>query len=220
MFTIIQPHQKHEQQELLTLCFKLRKKIFSDLLNWDVPVSGDIEKDIYDDADASYLVWVSNDRKTLYGMVRLMPTTGPTLLHDIFHATHSRNPKLAQAGVWEGTRMCIDADRIQQDLNMDAGPALSLMFIALCEAALELKLSRLVSNFEACMSRVYRRVGLAYDLHGKADCYGKKPVYCASFAVTPQVLAKMRKKTGVDLPLFTKPSGFIRPTENTLIEAA
>lgn len=220
MFTIIQPHQRQEQQDLLMLCFKLRKKVFADLLNWDVPVSGDIEKDIYDDADASYLVWISNDHKTLYGMVRLMPTTGPTLLHDVFHDTHSRNPELAQAGVWEGTRMCIDADRIKQDLNMDAGPALSLMFVALCEAALELKLSRLVSNFEACMSRVYRRAGLAYELHGKADCYGEKPVYCASFEVTPQVLANMRKKTGVDLPLFKKPRGFICPPENTELEAA
>lgn len=220
MFTIIQPHQETEQQDLLTLCFKLRKKVFADMLNWDVQVSGDLEKDSYDDAEASYLVWTSNDRKTLYGMVRLMPTTGPTLLHDVFHATHGSNPALAQSGVWEGTRMCIEAEQIQQDLGIDAGAALSLLLVALCESALALNISRLVSNFESCMSRVYRRAGLVYDLHGKADGYGKKPVYCASFAVTPQVLARMRKKTGIDLSLFTKSAGFICPAENTLPEAA
>ncbi len=103
--------------------------------------------------------------------------------------------------------MCLDEDAIARDFpDMDAGRAFSLLLLGLCEVGLHHGNSRLVSNFEPCMSRVYRRAGLKYDLHGKADGYGKRPVCCASFAVNTTVLAEMRAKLGVDLPLYQAPA--------------
>lgn len=209
MFTTIQPHQTAQNRDLLINAMRLRKQVFADTLNWDVPVHGDLEYDIYDTMGASYLIWSSADRGTVYGMVRMMTTTGPTLLHDVFHATHAANPALIADDIWEGTRMCIDEAAIARDLGIDAARAFNLLFLALAEAADAMGIKRLVSNFEACMSRVYRRAGLSYDLHGKADGYGAKPVFCASFAVSQPVIAAMRAKIGVDLPLFNRPADFM-----------
>ncbi len=102
MFTTIQPHQTAQNKDLLVKAMKLRKQVFADQLNWDVPVHGDLEYDIYDTMGASYVVWCSEDRETMYGMVRLMVTTGPTLVHDVFHATHDNNSDLIADDVWEG----------------------------------------------------------------------------------------------------------------------
>lgn len=209
MFTTVQPHELKSSSLLMSDVFRLRKKVFSDQLGWDVPVQGNMERDAYDDIGASYLVWCSDDRSTLYGLVRLMPTEGPTLLHDVFHATHGRNPELCGAGVWEGTRMCLDDALIARDFpDLNAVQAFNLLFVALCEAALAHNIRRLVSNFEPSMSRVYRRAGLSFQIHGRADGYGAKPVYCASFEVSENTLDKMRRKTGVEIPVFQPSAAF------------
>lgn len=195
MFISVQPHQQSQHTSLLNAFFGLRKRVFFDQLEWDVPVKGDIEKDEYDEMDATYLIWCSEDQSTIYGGLRLLPTSGPTLLNDVFHATHGNNPALNRPDVWEGTRMCVDDEAIKRDLpDLDAGKAFSLLFVALCEMAVDLGVSRLVSNFEACMSRVYRRAGLAFDMHGSAHEYGRRPVYCASFEVSDEILAGLRIK--------------------------
>ncbi|MDO5631153.1 MAG: acyl-homoserine-lactone synthase [Paracoccus sp. (in: a-proteobacteria)] len=187
----------------MTMIFRLRKKVFADGLNWDVPVHGDLEHDEYDRAGASYLVWCSDDRQTLYGVVRLMTTNGPTLLHDVFWATHGRNAELIGSDIWEGTRMCVDEAMIARDHpGTDCGRAFSLLLIALCEAALACGIAKLVSNFEPVMSRIYKRAGVQMRMHGSADGYGRRPVCCASFEVSPCVLAGMRARVGVNLPLL------------------
>ena len=206
MFTTIQPHEINDNKHLMHLMFKLRKVVFFDQLNWDVPVVGDIETDSYDQMGASYLVWCSDDRQTLYGAVRLMPTTGPTLLHDVFGPTHNHSAELIGADIWEGTRMCVDEAALARDMpGMDAGQAFRMLLLALCETALTHGVNRLVSNFEAPLSRIYRRSGLDYRLHGRADCYSERPVSCASFEVTPERLRKMRRTIGINLPLYRAP---------------
>lgn len=211
MFTTIQPGEIAANSDLVRQGFELRKRVFADQLGWNVPVRGNQERDSYDDIGPSYLVWCSDDRKVLYGLIRLMPTDGPTLLHDVFHATHGRDPALKQAAVWEGTRMCLNEARIARDFpSLSPAQGLNLLLLALCEAALALGISRLVANFEPCMSRIYRRAGLAYHLHGRAEGYGAHPVYCASFEVSSRVLAAMRARIGIDQPVFCRSAAFRR----------
>jgi acyl homoserine lactone synthase len=212
MFTTVQPHEINEHSALIQQYFRLRKRVFFDRLNWSVPVDGDLERDAYDDAAPTYLLWTNPHRTALYGGLRLMPTTGPTLLHDVFHATHGRNPDLIAPDIWEGTRMCLDEEAIARDMpGLEAGHAFDLMFVALCEAALVLGIRRLVSNFEACMSRIYRRAGLIWTLRGQADGYGARPVYCADFDVSAEVLHRLRARHGLTVPLFRRGPAF-RPT--------
>jgi acyl homoserine lactone synthase len=211
MFTTIQHHEIAENSGLMDAVFRLRKRVFHDQLGWSVPVCGDQERDVYDNAGATYLVWCSDDKKTLYGTLRLIATSRPTLLHDVFFATHGRNPALIDAGVWEGTRMCIDDAMIARDYpDLPAGGGFNLLFVALCEAALALGITRIVSNFEASMARIYRRAGLAFDLHGRADGYGAKTVHCASFAVNAGVKASLHQRHGLLGNLFV-PSAAFRP---------
>lgn len=198
MFITVQPNEHSANAQLLNSYYALRKRVFFDQLKWDVPVSGGIERDTYDDLGATYLIWCNAAKDTVYGGLRLMPTNGPTLLNDVFHATHNNNSDLKRADTWEGTRMCIDEASIRRDLpKIDSAKAFSLLFVALCETALKLGISRLVSNFEAGMSRIYRRAGLSFDTHGSAHEYGLRPVYCASFAVNHKTLDHLRARHNV-----------------------
>lgn len=198
MFISIQPHQHTEYQTLLREFYGLRKRVFFDQLEWDVPVTGEIEKDEYDEIGATYLIWCSDDQRTIYGGLRLLTTVGPTLLHDVFFATHGNSEALRRPDFWEGTRMCVDEDAIKRDLpDLDPATAFNMLFVALCETAVALGISRLVSNFEASMSRVYRRAGLDFEMHGSAHGYGRRPVYCASFEVSAEILESLRDRHNI-----------------------
>lgn len=82
-----------------------RKRVFVDLLKWDVPViDGQFEVDQFDTDEAVYLIAAEDDGRHR-GSVRLLPTTGPHLLGAIF-------PQLCEKGVptgpdiWELSRGC------------------------------------------------------------------------------------------------------------------
>ena len=205
MFTLIQHHQYGTHSTLLKQMFSLRKKIFYDELNWDVSVFGDIERDRYDDMNPAYLVWTDAKQKILYGSLRLMPTTGPTLLNDVFRDTYPSNIDLCYPAIWEGTRMCIDAPKIIEDHSgMSAQDAMSLMLLGLGECALAHGIHTLISNYEPHMKRIYQRSGAKLDEIGRQNGYGTRPVCCGVFDVTRKVIDNMRLKNGQSKPVYVR----------------
>ncbi|WP_176086161.1 acyl-homoserine-lactone synthase [Martelella sp. HB161492] len=207
MFVTIQEFQQQQYADLVDQFLRLRKKTFADQLGWEVQVSGDREADAYDRMNPVYLLWCSDDRKTLYGGMRLMPTTGPTLLYDVFRSTFPGSIDLVAPGIWEGTRMCLDDEAVQRDHeDMSPGYAFSLLLLALCECALDHGIHTMISNYEPHMKRVYRRSGVEVDELGRADGYGRHPVCCGAFEVSDEVMERMRAKLGVTHSLFTNAS--------------
>jgi N-acyl-L-homoserine lactone synthetase len=221
MFITIQSHEYHKYSSLLDQMFRLRKRVFADLLQWDVTVSGDCERDSYDGFRPVYLIWCDERAEVLYGALRLMPTTGPTLLHDVFRRTFPNNVNLTAPGIWEGTRMCVDEAALSRDLpTIDAGRAFCLMLLALCECAMAHGIHTMISNYEPQLKRIYRRAGADVDELGRADGYGKYPVCCGAFEVSERVLAKMRAALGIDLPLYRKHAPVTSVTRQMTAEAA
>ncbi|KPF41507.1 acyl-homoserine-lactone synthase [Rhizobium sp. AAP43] len=203
MFITLQAHQYSQFPELVDHMFRLRKEVFADRLGWSVPVCGDHERDCYDDLFPVYLVWCNNQGTRLYGSMRLMPTTGPTLLYDVFHATLPTDVNLVAPGIWEGTRMCIDETAIAEDFpDLSPADAFSRLLLALCECALHHGIGMMLSNYEPHMRRVYRRAGVAVDELGRAEGYGRLPVCCGAFEVSGAVLNSMRQATGITEPLY------------------
>ena len=207
MYLLIQAHEYHKHTDLLDQSFRLRKRVFADRLGWDVVVSGYRERDRYDDLHPAYLLWCAEDRKQLYGSVRLMPTTGPTLLYDVFRETFPDVCDLVAPGIWEGTRMCIDEDAIGRDFpDMRPDRAFCLLFLALCEAALANGINTMISNYEPHMRRVYQKAGAELDELGRCHGYGRFPVCCGAFEVSHRVLGAMRGKLQVGAPLYCRPA--------------
>jgi acyl homoserine lactone synthase len=69
-----------EHRELLENMFRLRARVFRDRLKWDVAVVDGMERDRYDDEGPVYLIYTDEEQKLVKGSLRLLPTTGPTLL--------------------------------------------------------------------------------------------------------------------------------------------
>ncbi|WP_454849971.1 acyl-homoserine-lactone synthase [Rhizobium binxianense] len=205
MFVVIQAHEYQKYASVLDQMFRLRKRVFADTLGWNVSVIGPYERDSYDQMAPAYLVWCNESRTRLYGGMRLMPTTGPTLLYDVFRDTFPDAANLVAPGIWEGTRMCIDEAGIAADFpDIDAGRAFSMLLLALCECALDHGIHTMISNYEPHLKRLYKRAGAEVEELGRADGYGRFPVCCGAFEVSDRVLRKMRMALGLTEPLYTR----------------
>lgn len=87
--------------------FEARKRVFVDLLGWDLPVlAGRYEIDQYDDPHARYLILADTGHNHL-ASTRLLPTTRPHILGDLFAGLCDAPPPTGP-GTWEITRFCLD----------------------------------------------------------------------------------------------------------------
>ncbi|MCD4658543.1 MAG: N-acyl-L-homoserine lactone (AHL) synthase [Agrobacterium sp.] len=207
LYILVQANQYRKYDDLLDQSFRLRKRVFADQLGWEVATCGPYERDIYDDLKPAYLIWCDTHQTQLYGSVRLMPTTGPTLLYDVFRDTFPGSCDLVAPSIWEGTRMCIDVEAIARDMaGLSPDRAFCLLLLALCEIALDNGIETLISNYEPHMSRIYERAGAELDELGRAVGYGRFPVCCGAFEVSQRVLTNMRNKLNVVDELYKRPS--------------
>lgn len=95
------------QHTVLRKMFEARKRIFIDLLRWDLPVLADrYEVDSFDNEDATYLV-LADEHGSHRASARLLPTTGPHILDTLF-------PQLCDDSIPRGpttleiTRFCLE----------------------------------------------------------------------------------------------------------------
>jgi len=94
------------QDPIATSMFDDRKRLFVDLLGWDVPVKDDrFEIDAFDDAHATYITAVGQ-RGEHVGSMRLLPTTRQHILGSLF-ATLCDDPVPAGHSIFEITRLCL-----------------------------------------------------------------------------------------------------------------
>src|SRR5208337_5571231 len=64
--------------------FRNRAEIFGERLGWEVVVKDGYERDRFDDLNPLYLVSVDPATGAYWGSLRLLPTTGPNMLRDVF----------------------------------------------------------------------------------------------------------------------------------------
>lgn len=87
--------------------FEARKRVFVDLLGWDLPVLADrYEVDQFDDVHAHYLIFTDSAQRHL-ASARLLPTTRPHILDGLFGGLCD-GPPPSGPGIWEITRFCLD----------------------------------------------------------------------------------------------------------------
>ncbi|PBN43527.1 acyl-homoserine-lactone synthase [Sphingobium sp. D43FB] len=91
---------------LLADMYRDRKRVFIDLLGWDLPALDDrFEIDQFDGPDTLYLIVGSPDDNHL-GSIRLLPTDRPTVIGEIFdHLCEAGAP--ASPRIWELSRLCL-----------------------------------------------------------------------------------------------------------------
>lgn len=104
MIKILQGYRLDDR--LTAAMFEDRKRVFVDLLNWDVPVvDGQFEIDGFDGGNAIYLIADDGNGGHL-GSMRLLPTCRPHILGTLFPALCEESVPTGEA-IFEITRLCL-----------------------------------------------------------------------------------------------------------------
>lgn len=101
----------------LRAMFEARKRVFVDMLGWDVPVVDDrYEVDQFDDAHATYIV-LSDPDGGHRASARLLRTERPHILADLFPSL-CEGPVPARHDISEITRFCIEPTLHRRDRRL------------------------------------------------------------------------------------------------------
>ena len=193
MIVVIEPHNAHQYANLMDEMFRLRARVFRDRLGWDVQVTDGKERDKYDDESPVYLVYTDDAARDVKGSLRLLPTTGPTVLADFFSDTLPDAAHLSAPTIWECTRFCLD-DKIQGSGQREELLCVSGALIAgLGEIGIKAGIESILGNFDATMLRVYRRIGCEVEVLGSTLRYGR-PIYLGLFPISESILRNVQAR--------------------------
>lgn len=109
MMLIVDDQNRAAERAAIRSMFEARKRVFVDLLGWDLPVlAGRYEVDQFDDGHAIYLILADSDRRHL-ASARLLPTTRPGILSALYPSL-CEGPLPSGPGAWEITRFCLSRE--------------------------------------------------------------------------------------------------------------
>ncbi|RQS64128.1 GNAT family N-acetyltransferase [Burkholderia sp. Bp8963] len=90
--------------DLLARLERYRHRVFIEKLGWNLRCETGLERDQFDRPDTVYVAALSGD--AIVGAARLLPTTRPYLLGDVFPDLLAGQPLPAEPAVWELSRFC------------------------------------------------------------------------------------------------------------------
>jgi acyl homoserine lactone synthase len=194
----------------LSEMFRLRARVFSGRLGWDVSVADGMEKDQFDNLEPVYLLQRDRDG-LLCGCVRLLPTTGPTMLRDTFAQLLRGAPMLCDLRVWETSRFAIDAPAASA---VGAGGAALLtyeLFAGVVEFGLANNLTHIVTVTDARLERILRRANWPLQRIGEAIQIGDTRAVAGLLDISSDVLVRLRSRGGLKGPVLWAP---VVPTQS------
>ncbi|ETA49836.2 autoinducer synthase [Rhodobacteraceae bacterium PD-2] len=167
--------------------FRDRADQFKTRLGWAVTVDeAGFERDEYDAEDPLYVIWEEADG-THGGSMRLLPTTGRTMVNDHFpHLTDGVH--ISSPVIWECTRFCLAR-------GAKPGVAAALMRAG-GEVMQQFGVAHYVGVFDARMVRIYRRIGSSPEVLG-SEGEGREQISVGLWEFSPEAQAKVAQAAGI-----------------------
>ena len=172
---------------LATSMFRHRAEQFHRRRGWDVAVNDQgEERDAYDAQGPLYVIWQVPDGSH-GGSMRLLPTTGRTMVND--HFTHLiGGGTICSPLIWECTRFCLAPGahpRVAAALMLGGGVFMQASGVR-----------HFVGVFDAPMTRIYRTIGAEPDVMGSEGAgAAKTSVGLWTFSETDR--ARISRRAGI-----------------------
>ncbi len=144
--------------------FRLRHEVFKERLNWDVGSQVGKERDLFDDLDPVYIV--CEDAGEVLGSWRLLPTTRPYMLKDVFpELLHGQRAPEAP-DIWEISRFAVSKRIAGNDSLGTINTVTNLLLEELFTFATQRGIRRIVAVADVRFERILKRAGLLTHRYG------------------------------------------------------
>lgn len=164
-----------------------RAETFGRRLKWDVNIDEcgwEIDRFDTQSVNPLYLISVAPDGD-YQGSLRLLPTTGPNMLRDVFPQLLGSLEPVESATIWESSR-----------ITAQSSEAFAELVIGLGETALKAGLTGIVTVVDKRIKRLVERLGCSFDVIGAPQAIGSITCYALMFT-DPAQLATVRERSGL-----------------------
>ncbi|MCB1450338.1 MAG: hypothetical protein KDJ67_09515 [Nitratireductor sp.] len=206
MILTIESPERSNFSDLIDDMFRMRAEVFSGRLGWEVTVNGGREIDRFDDEDPIYLVSVDERTGLLRGALRLLPTTGPNMLSDVFGVLTPEGAPQSPL-IWESSRFAINPRVLAGEDRANANHRVNAVTLELLCGIVEIcrisGIEHIVSVFDARMARIFRAVDCPFRVIGTPTKIGKTMTYAALFEMSDGMRQRLGRVGGFDKPVLT-----------------
>ena len=209
MIVTIESPDRANYPQLIDEMYRMRAEVFSGRLGWEVTVTDGRETDRFDDEDPLYLISFDETTGSLKGAVRLLPTTGPNMLRDVFQILTPEGAPESPL-IWESSRFAINpgifqgVDRVMANHRVNA-ITLELL-CGIVEVCRKSGIEHIVSVFDARMARIFRAIDCPFDIIGTPTRIGKTMTYAALFEMSDAMRQRLGRVGGFDEPVLASQS--------------
>ena len=205
MLQLVTPADYAVCADALAEMYRVRFRVFKNRLDWDVPTSGDMERDAYDDFGPIYLLQC-NAAGDLTGCVRLLPTTGPTMLRDTFPVLLHGSPMPCDSSIWETSRFALDQRHVTSVGAGGVATETYELLVGLLEFGLANSIREIVTVTDARMERILRRANWSLNRLGEPVQIGDTRALAGSVEISADVLRRLQSRGGFVGPLLMNPT--------------
>lgn len=179
-----------DDKSVLDAMFRNRAEIFGPMgYDWDVVVKDGKEVDTFDDANPLYVLSVCPLTGEYWASLRLLPTTGPNMLRDVFSQLLPPGDTVESATIWESSRIC--AERA-------ATGALRELLVGIGTTCALAGLTQIVSVFDERIYRLLRMLGLKIEDLGAPQMIGGVKTRAGLFEFGQDQLDHYKAKWGIE----------------------
>lgn len=202
MIDIVTLETAHLYGDALADQHRFRYCQFVERDGWAVPHYRKMEYDQFDTPAAVYLLWRDQDLR-VRGMVRLIPTTQPYMLDQLWDFLAPAEGLPHSPDVWENTRFAVDRD-LRPSLRRQVMGELIL-------ASLEFGIANGVSQYLLVsplwiLNGSLTAAGLSFSISATTDRLGPRPVAVANVEVSPAILNTARAALNIRTTVISGPN--------------
>ena len=157
----------------------------------------------FDGLDPAYLVGL-DDEGHVVSCTRLLQTTGPHMLADVFASILDGEPPLRSSRVWEASRFCVDTQRLKAKGGLRGiSRATCEIVIGINDYGMAAGISDIVAVIDPVMDRVLKRSACApYDYVGSQKPMGRVAALAALLDCTEERSRAVRAFSGIEGSVF------------------
>jgi len=205
MITTIEGVDRHRHPTLIDAMFRMRAAVFADRLEWDVAVTDGWEIDGFDAEDPLYLLSVDEQTGVLQGAVRLLPTTGPNMLRDVFTVLVPGGAPESPL-IWESSRFAVNPAAFDAVERVEANHIVNRITVELLCGIVEVcqraGIEHVVSVFDARMARIFRSINCAFEIIGTPARIGKTMTYAGVFDMSDVMRERLGNAGNLHWPVL------------------
>lgn len=191
----------HENREFfaaeLREMWQQRYRVFIETLGWDIPSRDGLEIDQFDTDDTAYLL-IRDREGALVGSSRLIPTTSPHLLSEVFaDLCDVEMPR--GANIWEASRgyMLPTLSSYKEKRKVADEMVCGMVEFALLFGVDQLVFEMNIETYPDLLATDWDATPL-----GTPKDWGGETLIAATVNATPQILAGIRAKSGFTGPVI------------------